>query len=193
MPRVHESREELGSELNRLTAQAAAIDSQLELNRNQALKGVTLKQRELHEAMGKFERQIQDQKARTEATTSKALAAINRLRVQLALRKARDAQEVDASETDALELQFSEKKAETLARLAQQKEDLVAKINAFKADIQGKGKLMREKGTAFEAEIATRTQTIREAFAKLFSQAADSAHAKRTAPKGPTLRLIRRN
>jgi DNA repair exonuclease SbcCD ATPase subunit len=130
-------------------------------------------------ALGKAETQdafrtqakkIQDSIATLEASLDKHLDAAGHA-AEAALEMAADkfiAATIEyEAQADALAEQFAMKKADLTAQLQDKKNDLQQRINEFKAQIQGKREMAKDKAATFENELSAGISQIKQAFKKL--------------------------
>jgi DNA repair exonuclease SbcCD ATPase subunit len=71
------------------------------------------------------------------------------------------------AEADALEARFVMKKTEAKAQFEKKKSDLMAQINEFKAQVQGKRNMTRDKAATFEQQLSAGISQIKQAFKTL--------------------------
>jgi hypothetical protein len=68
---------------------------------------------------------------------------------------------------EALEARLFMKKVEAKAQFEKKKGDLLAQINTFKTQLQGKRDIAKDKAAAFEKELSAGMSQIKQAFKKL--------------------------
>jgi hypothetical protein len=68
---------------------------------------------------------------------------------------------------DALEARLSMKKVEAKAQFENKKRDLLAQINKFKTQLQGKRDMAKDKAATFEKELSAGMSQIKQAFKTL--------------------------
>jgi hypothetical protein len=71
-------------------------------------------------------------------------------------------------EMEFLAFQFEAKKDDTRAQFEHKKRELVAQINRYKGQIEGKKQMAMEKAATFESELSDGMSQIKRAFKKLF-------------------------
>jgi hypothetical protein len=72
------------------------------------------------------------------------------------------------AEADALEAQLLMKKADAKAQFEKKRSDLLAQINEFKTQVQGKRDMAKDKAATFEKELSAGISQIKQAFKTLF-------------------------
>jgi hypothetical protein len=131
---------------------------------------LTLGKAEAKEAFGAQRKKIQHSISTLEATVDRHLDAAGHA-LEKSLEKAADkfiAAEIEyEAEADALEAQLFMKKAEAKAQFDKKKGELLAQINEFKTQLQGKRDMAKDKAATFEKELSAGISQIKQAFKKL--------------------------